>query len=767
MEKRKWLWKRKSTDSSGSLSSPSDEQDPLKESPNNSSQSPEYTSRSVVDDEFKDSIKSLTDKLSAALVNVSAKEDLVKQHVKVAEEAVAGWEKAENEVAALKQQLEAAVQQNVSLEVRATHLDGALKECVRQLRQSKEEQEQRISGDLVNKTSKWESIKAELEVKILDLQVHKDPSMSEYLAPVVEKVNKQAGKAEYPSCFDPSICLKLDSLEKENSMLKAELLSCSEELEIRTIERDLSTQVAETSSKQQLESMRKLAKIEAECRRVQSLARKSSNFNDQKSTASSTYVESLTDSQSDSGELLSSIDLDVCKKSKSVQYDIAPHCSDSWASALIAELDQFKNEKATTRNLNACPVEIDMDDFLEMERLAAIPESESKISYTESCDMVDTPSSLEKAMKTELENTRKCLAELEEKLEKMEAEKDELEKRTGHLSDLREKLQKIETENTQLKNLTRDMSDLREKLSKTEEENTELQNICTHVAKLEEKLEKMEVDNAELGSMRCGLTELKGKLVNMEAEKAKLEKALDQSQKSLEQSKAQLEETETRLQEFQVELALVNETKEMREFQLIHMEAEARTTAEQIDSLKAKIEKEKSSSAQLAAKCLDLQNELNLKSQVVEIQQTANSHNEVKLKQEDLDVAADKLSECQKTIASLGRQLESLATLEDFLIDTANLPGFSAGASVVSRARGEPWKLRSTDTRVSSRTDLDPSDVPEEIPSHRLNGNDEEEAPYSSSWASSSNNNTSKIRNGFGKLFSRSRNGIHVENNEG
>ena len=30
------------------------------------------------------------DKLSAALVNISAKEDLVKQHAKVAEEAVAG-----------------------------------------------------------------------------------------------------------------------------------------------------------------------------------------------------------------------------------------------------------------------------------------------------------------------------------------------------------------------------------------------------------------------------------------------------------------------------------------------------------------------------------------------------------------------------------------------------------------------------------------------------------------------------------------------------
>lgn len=31
--------------------------------------------------------------------------------------------------------------------------------------------------------------------------------------------------------------------------------------------------------------------------------------------------------------------------------------------------------------------------------------------------------------------------------------------------------------------------------------------------------------------------------------------------------------------------------------------------------------------------------------------------------------AASKFSECQNTIASLGRQLKSLATLEDFFID--------------------------------------------------------------------------------------------------
>lgn len=67
------------------------EQDPLKETPENDNQSPEVTSKAVtIDHEAKGSPKKLIEKLSAALVNVSAKEDLVKQHAKVAEEAIAG-----------------------------------------------------------------------------------------------------------------------------------------------------------------------------------------------------------------------------------------------------------------------------------------------------------------------------------------------------------------------------------------------------------------------------------------------------------------------------------------------------------------------------------------------------------------------------------------------------------------------------------------------------------------------------------------------------
>lgn len=52
--------------------------------------SPEVTSKAAPVDEEVTDVKILTEKLSAALLNISAKEDLVKQHAKVAEEAVSG-----------------------------------------------------------------------------------------------------------------------------------------------------------------------------------------------------------------------------------------------------------------------------------------------------------------------------------------------------------------------------------------------------------------------------------------------------------------------------------------------------------------------------------------------------------------------------------------------------------------------------------------------------------------------------------------------------
>ncbi|KAH7861909.1 hypothetical protein Vadar_032529 [Vaccinium darrowii] len=656
MEKRKWLWKRKSsekspgdTESSESISSHSarysDDQEALNASPNQNSQSPEVTSKPAVSGkEIKDNPKVLTEKLSAALANVSAKEDLVKQHAKVAEEAVAGWEKAENEVAVLKEHLEAEVKRNSVLEDRVSHLDRALKECVRQLRQGREEQEQKIHEALLDKTHEWESTKITLQNQISQFQTQ-----------------LEAAKSQSPPSIDPDLFIKNEYLEKEISALTCEIISRSEELEIRTIERDLSAQAAETASKQHLESIKKVAKLEAECRRLQAVAKgKSFLGNDQKSlSASSICVESLTDSHSDTGERLNGLEI-----------------GNSWASALMTELDQFKNETNVVRkSITSSSIDIEiMDDFLEMERLASLPETDSEAHCPES------------------------------------------------VSDAKQ----IITEGSPLK--------------------AELEVTSNRVGELEEKLMKIEV------------------------EKAELEKSLSECQVSLEASQVQFKEAEMRLEELQKELNVVNESKELLDFQLICMEVEARTMISKVESLKEEVEKERSLAAETAVKCRDLEDELTRKSQEIETQQTAISNSKPKVNQDDLDGAAGKLAECQKTIASLGRQLQSLATLEDFLTDTANLPGISGGGSLTHRAT-ELWKSHLNDTLMPKR-DSNPSKMVLENSSPSVNGNGETSLVSSSSSSSAlssvsfSHVSSAKSQNGFGKLFSRSKSGIQLENHQ-
>lgn len=106
-------------------------------------------------------------------------------------------------------------------------------------------------------------------------------------------------------------------------------------------------------------------------------------------------------------------------------------------------------------------------------------------------------------------------------------------------------------------------------------------------------------------------------------------------------------------------------------------------------------------------------------------------------------MAAGKLEECQKTIASLGRQLKSLASLEDFLLDP-QMAELNAG-SFVSRdgeINGPSSDVANGELQAVSGTGT------------TQNGKQKSSPPSSSS---SSGGSGEKSRNGFGKLFSRSR----------
>ncbi|KAM0845009.1 hypothetical protein ACQ4PT_056684 [Festuca glaucescens] len=334
----------------------------------------------------EDSVKSLGEKLSAALLTINAKDDLVKQHAKVAEDAVAGWEHAEAEVSNLKRLLDASSMKNASLEDQVSHLDGALKECVRQLRQAREEQEEKIRDAVAKKSQEFESEMSELQNIIADLKQQLEAS---------------------------DLQEKLQVAEKESKDLKIKMLTLSKELKILALERDLSNQAAETASKQHLESVKKVTRVEAECRRLRHVTRRTSLANDSsRPVPNNACME--TDSQSDSGEHMLAIDSEIKN-------------SDLWASALVAELDLFKNSNEGTRHLVNNPVEIDMmDDFLEMEKLAALPEAD----HTSSSVGAETDSDqtvTRDISRVETEAVQLQMIELQEKVEKIEHEKKELE----------------------------------------------------------------------------------------------------------------------------------------------------------------------------------------------------------------------------------------------------------------------------------------------------------------------------------------------------
>ncbi|KAF0888456.1 hypothetical protein E2562_014266 [Oryza meyeriana var. granulata] len=495
-------------------------------------QSLEPQSSSIVKDEdVEGNLKSLNEKLAAALLTINAKEDLVRQHAKVTEEAVLGWEQAESEVIALKKLLEASAQKNgslevqvshlaeknASLEVQVSHLDEALKECVRQLHLAREDQAEKVR-DVVTKSQELESENSKLQNCITELTKQ------------LETMKLEASNMY----IKHDLQVEFQAIKKENSDLKAKLLVQSKDLKILSLERDLSNQAAETASKQHLESVKKIARLEAECRRLLHLTHKTTLINDSRPLANNTCVESLTDSHSDSAERMAAVDNELQN-------------SNSWASALVAELDQFKNGKADEKNLVNNPVEIDlMDDFLEMERLAALPESDRTSSTFDMETDSDKAVTRNNSCKLETEELRSQVADLHAQVEKIESEKKELE------------MALMEARN-------------------------QLDISCNALVAAKNRLVEMQM---ELDSANDSKHAALGDLERLDSEKKALE--------------FQLESKSVQVEELLLEVASLEENAERKELesQLEQLSAEAKELRLTVTSLEERIEAERSLSVQ-------------------------------------------------------------------------------------------------------------------------------------------------------------------------
>ncbi|KAK6773828.1 hypothetical protein RDI58_029067 [Solanum bulbocastanum] len=693
MDRRSWLWRRKSSpsgeteSSGGSISSHfSDDQVLL----NNNIQSPEVTSKTAPTDELNETVKTLSAKLSEALENIREKEDLVKQHAKVAEEAVSGWEKAEAEVLIQKRLVETANQKNSILEEHISHLDGALKECLRQLRQSREEQEQNVQVTVAKTSSKWEFRKSELENKLVQLQAE-----------------LQNSKAKDSSVKD--LQCKLEYVEKQNSILKIELVSISEELKLMTSERDLSTHAAETASKQQLESIKKVANLEAECRMLKAFVRKKSAVNHHKSSASSSaYVEPSTHSLSNTGEHLSIVENDsgnTCGLEPNNNYQ---NSSGFLSSALVSELSQYNHGKPHKRDLIASSLDIYlMDDFLEMEKLAAHPDIvyersngrgahiSEPILRTELGAAISQAAEVEKLAKMEVEKLKlemeltQCQGELKISKEQLEETMDNLIEVRTQLSMENDDRRKLEAEFkatiTKLKDLTghsqkmvAEIVELEAKLSMANEAKkkteAEVESANTMLKNLVERLEEAQIDVVELQAQLITANEAKrdakAEVEAINVKLKKLEFCLEETEVKYLGIQTQLEIVEGMKSGVEAELEAINAKKYVSESQLKATESELQTLLSKVDFLQEELSEERDLHQKTAAKLHKLEIDNSVIKSASQLQKGTIIGEFTINKDKEMAIAASRFAECQKTIASINWQLKSLAIMDDFLIES-------------------------------------------------------------------------------------------------
>ncbi|XP_065873731.1 filament-like plant protein 7 [Euphorbia lathyris] len=472
-----WLWRKKSTEKMIVVS------DKVNLSPTTNYEEIQTLLTAKV--ELEKDLKSSNDKLSLCLSECNTKDGIVKKHVKMAEEAMEGWENAEAKAATLKQELDAVIEQKAAGEERVTHLEVALKESMQQLHFVRDEQERRVHDAVMKAATEFERSQKKLEGMIAETSkrtsklVAENTQLSKALLAKEKSIEDLIRQKAQEETDLNALMSRLESTEKENASLKYEVRVLEKELEIRNEEREFNRRTADASHKQHLEGVKKIAKLESECQKLRLLVRKrlpgpaalakmrsevdvlgsvemrrrrtksSTNGFTADSTVDNSLetfnkqvsflTEQLCAMEEDNNSLKEALDkkanelqvsrsmyartasklsqveshLDELSKgqtsiepSRRGRSGIAPYelshasmsdvgsddkisCAESWASALISELEHFKHGKQrgspSSKTVGASDISL-MDDFAEMEKLAIVSVDKQSGSPHVSCD---------------------------------------------------------------------------------------------------------------------------------------------------------------------------------------------------------------------------------------------------------------------------------------------------------------------------------------------------------------------------------------------
>ncbi|XP_031386834.1 filament-like plant protein 7 isoform X2 [Punica granatum] len=420
--------------------------------------------------ELEKGFKDLNGKLSSALSNSDDKDDLAKKHEKMAQDTLAARDMAESELMSLRKKSDECLKQRAADEERLTHLDLALRESTQHLQFLREEQEHRIHDAVIKVSKEFEKSRFVLEERLEETTkrlakiVLENNHLSKSLLSkerLIEDLSKQRSQVESELS---ALMNKLDSMERENASLKYEVRVLEKELDIRNEEREFNRRSAEISQKQHSERAKKVAKLESECQRLRLLVRKrlpgpvalTKMRNEAEALTrdpSVMRIGALTDQlnameeenralrealERKSNELQVSRNMYFQAASKSSQRNInklhhepsiasvsdigsddKASRAESWTSALISELENFRNEKLKELPISATTgaSEIDlMDDFVEMEKIAVSsanqPFKERLSNFSGQTNSVPSPLSLKGDMEEGMNRLDSLIREL-------------------------------------------------------------------------------------------------------------------------------------------------------------------------------------------------------------------------------------------------------------------------------------------------------------------------------------------------------------------
>ncbi|CAL1410132.1 unnamed protein product [Linum trigynum] len=623
-------------------------------------------------------------------------------------------------------------EEDVFMQRQVAHHEPALKQFTRPLSSIPEELEVKMYSESIRDKSSTGF--KELENELRDLAID-NTNLSRTLMVKEKLIDDLYKQASQTSAEFHALMSRLDSTEKENAFLKYEFHMLEKEIDVRNEELAYSRQHADASRRQHLESVKTIAKLEAECQRRQKrdpfpatatlkpsheIPEKNINFLLDKLVATEEENRSLKDTLmrknaelqssrimfSRTASRLSQVEAQLAaelpgggvKSMELVKYiypipgsefgsdDGVSSSSGSWATALLSELESFRdgkvikslrNDHKPIESLEMCL----MDDFVEMEKFAVV--STTGDDDDQEFDWLQV---VLKALNKQHRVSKRSMPELLEDINIALGYNNHLSTHCGQPSlsksmckivDLVERF-KIPVALTS-KPEDQDSKELSSSLVVAEPSDVmqKFLHACNSLMDGKTSVEKFTEELSSALEFILSNHNMFGENERLKETEARLKVASEKT----ESLTIQLQESEQNIRNIKAEMETLREYKYMVEDQMENQisineeldtqlsvaKAQLNEVMQKYSCLEVELEDKHDCCEELESTCLDLQLQLEGVTCIETTIETTNNGMNGEGKQSsqnelEISAASVKLAECQETILSLGKQLKALAS---------------------------------------------------------------------------------------------------------